>query len=502
MTQRILIIGAGMAGLFSALALAGPGRRVDVLERDPPTPSGGADEAFSDWNRRGVGHLRHSHAFLARLRNLVQDHHPSLLEELRAAGCQEMKFADGLPAASKDRYRPEPGDEILTVITSRRTTLELVIRRYVERMPGVAIHSNVNVTGLLGGLDAEGRFVVEGLRVKDGETEREERADVVVDGAGRLSQSFDWLAEQGVTWDEESEDAGILYYTRHWRFLPGKTPPERGPVPGAGDMGFIKYGVFPADNGCFSITLSVPEIEETLRQAVMRPEIFDHICQLLPGVAPWIAADRSEPVSKVYGMGDLKSRWRSTVKDGKPIALNLFFAGDGLARTNPLYGRGCSFAAIAAYMIRDALAVSSDPAARALAYQAAVDDGLRPYFRAMRDQDRQAIRRARNTLDPGYRPRLKAKLMKSFAEDAIAPAIRSNPALLRAFMRGFHMLEPSTAWLKRPATLGAVLGTWATPKALKQKYYPPKLGPDRAEMFAALELPATADAQRLGLIAA
>jgi 2-polyprenyl-6-methoxyphenol hydroxylase-like FAD-dependent oxidoreductase len=502
MDQRILIIGAGMAGLFSALALAGPGRRVDVLERDPPTPSGGADEAFSDWNRRGVGHLRHSHAFLARLRNLVQDHHPALLEELRAAGCQEMKFADGLPAASKDRYRPEPGDEILTVITSRRTTLELVIRRYVERMPGVAIHSNVNVTGLLGGLDADGRFVVEGLRVKDGETEREERADVVVDGAGRLSQSFDWLAEAGVTWDEESEDAGILYYTRHWRFLPGQTPPERGPVPGAGDMGFIKYGVFPADNGCFSITLSVPEIEETLRQAVMRPEIFDHICQLLPGVAPWIAADRSEPVSKVYGMGDLKSRWRSTVKDGRPIALNLFFAGDGLARTNPLYGRGCSFAAIAAYMIRDALEVSPDPATRALSYQAAVDDGLRPYFRAMRDQDRQAIRRARNTLDPTYRPRLKAKLMKSFAEDAIAPAIRSDPALLRAFMRGFHMLEPSTAWLKRPATLGSVLATWIKPKALKRKYYPPKLGPDRDEMFAALELPATADAQRLGLIAA
>ncbi|CAN1563768.1 UbiH 2-polyprenyl-6-methoxyphenol hydroxylase and related FAD-dependent oxidoreductases [Caulobacteraceae bacterium] len=502
MDQRILIIGAGMAGLFSALALAGPGRRVDVLERDPPTPAGGADEAFSDWNRRGVGHLRHSHAFLARLRNLVQDHHPALLDELRDAGCQEMKFADGLPAASRDRYRPEPGDEILTVITSRRTTLEMVIRRYVERMPGVTIHSNVNVTGLLGDLDADGRFLVEGLRIRDGEVEREERANIVIDGAGRLSQSFDWLAEAGVTWDEESEDAGILYYTRHWRLLPDQTPPERGPVPGAGDMGFIKYGVFPADNGCFSITLSVPEIEETLRQAVMRPEIFDHICQLLPGVAPWIAADRSEPVSKVYGMGDLKSRWRSTVKDGKPIALNLFFAGDGLARTNPLYGRGCSFAAIAAYMIRDALAVSPDPAARALAYQAAVDDGLRPYFRAMRDQDRQAIRRARNTLDPTYRPRLKAKLMKSFAEDAITPAIRSDPALLRAFMRGFHMLEPSTAWLKRPATLGSVLGTWITPRALKQKYYPPKLGPDRAEMFAALELPATADAQRLGLIAA
>ncbi len=502
MNQRILVIGAGMAGLFSALALAGPGRQVDVLERDPPTPSGGADEAFADWNRRGVGHLRHSHAFLARLRNLLQDHHPALLDALRDAGCQEMKFADGLPLASKDRYRPAPGDDVLTVITSRRTTLELVIRRYVERMPGVTLRSNVNVTGLLGGLDAEGRFVCEGLRLQDGESVREERADVVIDAAGRTAQGFDWLAEHGVSWDEESEDAGILYYTRHWRLLPGQTPPERGPAPGAADMGFIKYGVFPGDNGCFSVTLSVPEIEETLRLAVMRPEIFDRVCGLLPGVAPWIAADRSEPISKVFGMGDLKSRWRSTVKDGKPIALNLFFAGDGLARTNPLYGRGCSFAAIEAYMLRDALASSIDPVARALAYQAAVDEGLRPYFRAMRAQDRQAIRRARNTLDPAYRPRLKARLMKSFAEDAIAPAIRADPALLRAFMRGFHMLEPSTAWLKRPATLASVLGTWVKPRALKRKYYPPKLGPDRAEMFAALELSATADAQRLGLIAA
>ncbi len=499
--QRILVIGAGMAGLFSALALAGPGRRVEVLERDPPTPTGGADEAFAEWNRRGVGHLRHSHAFLARLRNLVQDHHPALLDELREAGCQEMKFADGLPAASKDRYRPEPGDDILTVITSRRTTLELVIRRYVERLEGVVIRSSVNVTGLLGAVDGEGRFVCEGVRLEDAEGSREEWADIVVDGAGRLSQGFDWLAELGRTWDEESEDAGILYFTRHWRLLPGQEPPERSAAPGAGDMGFIKYGVFPGDNGCFSVTLSVPEIEETLRLAVMRPEIFDRICSLIPGLAPWTAADKSEPISKVFGMGDLKSRWRSTVRNGSPIVLNLFFAGDGLARTNPLYGRGCSFAAIEAYMIADALAASADPAARALAYQAAVDEGLRPFFRAMRNLDRQAIRRARNTLDPAYRPRLKARLMKSFAEDAIAPAIRSDPALLRAFMRGFHMLEPSTAWLKRPATLSRVLTTWVSPRALKRAYYPPKLGPNRAEMFAALDLSATADAERLGLIA-
>lgn len=502
MDQRILVIGAGMAGLFSALALAGPARRVDVLERDPPTPTGGADEAFADWNRRGVGHLRHSHAFLARLRNLVQDNHPELLQDLLAAGCQEISFVDGISALAKPRYRPEPGDDRLTVLTSRRTTLELVIRRYVERMPGVTLHSGINVTGLVGEVNADGAFVARGLKITDADGEREELADLVVDGAGRLSQTFDWLAERGIEPVEEGEDAGILYYTRHWRLLPGQKAPERGPIPGAGDMGFIKYGVFPADNGCFSVTLSVPEIEETLRIAVMRPEIFDRICQLLPGVAPWIDPARAEPISKVFGMGDLKSHWRSMVRDGKPVALNLFVAGDGLVRTNPLYGRGCSFAAVEAYLLRDAIAANADPAARALAYQALVDQELRPFFLDMRTLDRQAIRRARNTLDPAYRPRLKARLMKSFAEDAVAPAVRADPALLRDAMRGFHMLEPTRAWMKRPANLLKVMRTWARPKPLKQQFYPPKLGPDRAEMFAALELSATADAQRLGFIPA
>jgi len=77
--------------------------------------------------------------------------------------------------------------------------------------------------------------------------------------------------------------------------------------------------------------------------------------------------------------------------------------------------------------------------------------------------------------------------------------LRSDPALLREFMRGFHMLEPSDAWLKRPANMAKVLRTWATPKPAKAVHYPPRLGPRRSEMFEALGLSATADAERLGL---
>ncbi len=499
MNERVLVIGAGMAGLFTALALGASGWQVDVLERDPPTPDGGADEAFESWSRRGVGHLRHSHAFLARLRRVIADNHPGLLEELRAAGVQELNFFDGLTEHARAKYRPLPEDSQLTVLTSRRTTLELVMRRYVERMPSVRIRSGVNVVGLLGERDDEGRYVCRGLTIEDASGRREEEADIVVDGAGRLSQGFEWLQEAGIEVPEDSEDAGILYYTRHWRLRPGQSEPPRGGAPGAGDLGFIKFGVFPADNGCFSITLAAPEIEETLRKAIMHPEIFDRICELIRGVARWTDPERAEPISKVFGMGDLKSRWRDTAPAGRPLALNLFFVGDGLVRTNPLYGRGCSFAAVEAHLLRDVLLAHRRPAARAIAYQAAVDRDLRPYYDGMRRQDRVAIRRARLALQGDYQPDFRAIVIRSFAADAITPALRSDPALLREFMRGFHMLEPSDAWLKRPANMAKVLKAWATPKAAKAKHYPPRLGPRRSEMFEALGLSATADAERLGL---
>ncbi|HYE47365.1 MAG TPA: FAD-dependent oxidoreductase [Caulobacter sp.] len=493
MDQPILIIGAGMAGLFTALALGSRGHSVTVLERDPPPPEGGADAAFGDWNRRGVGHLRHSHAFLARLRSIIVERHPALHRRLLEAGCQELTFAAGLSPQAAARYRPRPIDETLTVLTSRRTTLEQVLRQYVVALPGVTLRSGVHVAGLLGGT-RDGAYVCEGLALDTGE----QLSGLVVDAAGRATNVFDWLAEAGVEVPEEAEDAGILYYTRHYRLAPGLEPPARGTVPGAGDLGFIKYGVFPADNGWFSITLAVPEIEEALRRAVMKPEVFDALCAQMPGIARWTDPARAEPVSKVFGMGDLRSRWRDMAPEGRPLAVNLFPIGDGLVRTNPLYGRGCSFAAVTGELVARTLERERDPRRRAAAFSEAVRAELRPYYEDMRTQDRGAIRRARHALNAAYRPGFKARLMKSFTEDAIAVAIRRDPDLLREFMRGFHMLEDSRAWLRRPANGVKVLAAWATPRALKRQWYPVRLGPGRTTMLEAAGIDPLEDPRRLG----
>jgi len=492
--ESVVVLGAGIAGLSAALALAPTGRQITLLERDAPPPAGDAEAVFDGWQRRGASQLRHSHAFLARLRKLIATEHPALLEALLAAGARELRFADGLPEPLRAGYRPEPEDAEMAIIVSRRTTMEMVIRRYVEAATNVTIRSGLFATGLVSERDAAGGLTARGFRLDSGETAL---ADLVIDAGGRRSPAEEWLAEAGAVVDETGEDCKILYYTRFYAFEPGQGDPPRGRHGGNGDLGYLKFGIFPADNGTFSVTVAVPEVEEALRVAVVDPKVFDAICARLPGAAAWTDPARARPVSKVYGMGDLKSRWREMAPDGRPAILNYFSVGDSLVRTNPLYGRGCSFAAIEAHLLRDVLGATADPAERARAYSERVSTTLRPFYEDMLTQDRAAARRAEHGMDPDYQPSLRARLMRRFVEDGVAIAVRQHPELFRAAMRAFHMLEPPRSWLGKPAAMVKIFLALARGRKANARLYAPKPGPPRNEMFAALGLPAGADLARL-----
>lgn len=485
MNEHILIAGAGIAGLGAALAFGDGKRRVTVLDRDPAPPNASPEEAFLTWERRGATQLRHSHAFLGRLTTLIRTRYPALMEELLQEGARLFEYKDALPPALHDHYKFMRGDEELSFLFSRRTTLELVMRRYAARLPGVEFIADAGVRGLIARKE-NGALVVEGLQVeRDGKIE-DLRADVVIDATGRNTSFPDWLRAEACEIAEEESPAGILYFTRHYKLRDGEDEPPRDGTPAAGDLGYIKFGVFVADNRHFSVTLAVPEIESELRLNVVKPEIFERICASIPGAARWVA--RAEPASPIYSMGNLKSVWRRYAKDGEPQALNFFAIGDAALRTNPLYGRGCSAGVVHAHILRDTFAATSDPRARAIIAERDAYKALRPYYDIMVQQDLQSIRRAQNERDPNYRPSTKGRMVKSFIEDGLVPATRGDPAVSRSLSRAFHMIGDPRAWLREPDTMRRIMKIWAMPKAMKRArgLYPPEFGPTRSEMLARL----------------
>ena len=266
----------------------------------------------------------------------------------------------------------------------------------------------------------------------------------MIDASGRGSRLPDWLEARGLNAPEDSETCAILYYTRFYRLLDGCSEPSRGEDAANGDLGYLKFGVFPADAGTFSITLAVPEVEENLRTAVVRPDVFHGICSQLPGVARWIEPERAEAVSKVHAMGDLTSRWREMAPGGRAVVRNLFAVGDSVIRANPLFGRGCSFAAVEAHLLRDVLAEADEPDVRADLYSRRLRRELRPFFDEMRTRDREAASRAARIMsgDSGVRT-LRRRLAKWLIEDGIAVAIRRDTNLCA------RPCAPSTCWSRR-----------------------------------------------------
>ena len=441
---NIAVVGSGICGMTTALALAKRGHQITVFERDPPPPDGNADDAFFEWQRLGAAQFRHPHAFLGLMCNLLRDNYPELLEQLVTAGARPVGFADMLPAELKALYSPEPDDERLWVMLCRRATIETVIRRYVETLPNVTMRNRVHVVGLLSE-ERDGHLVATGLEIRDradsDSAAERVQADLVIDASGRGTRFPGILRALGREVREESEDAQIIYYTRHYRLLPGQSEPARGDNRGAGDLGYLKYGVFPGDNGHFAIILCVPDSEPTLKEAVRDPVVFDEICRSIPGLVPWI--DRAEATTDSFGFGDIKAVWRHYIEDGRPLIENFFAVGDATLRTNPLYGRGCSTGIMHAHILADVLEETADPQQRAARFDARTLAELRPIYDASLREDRNGTKRALAIIKGSVVDKpdsLKAWFGLAFG-DALMAAAREQLHVMRGMMRTFHLLE-------------------------------------------------------------
>ena len=453
--ERVALVGAGVSGLCTALALSRAGFKVDVFERDIPPPEGGADQAFFKWQRRGAAQFRHPHAFLGLMCSILEEHYPDLLDAFFAAGARKVPFEQMVPPHLYEQYDPEAGDEKMWVLMCRRATMETIFRRYVEREPNVRILNSTYVTGVITDT-SNGQLQVTGLELTDRQCNNEKHiheADLVIDATGRSSKFRTWLEADGAIIDEEREDAEIVYYTRHYKLKDGVEEPDRHKNdPAAGDVGYMKYGVFPGDSGHFAVIICLPNNEKELREAVKDGDKFDAICRQIPGLVPWIAPDKADSTTPPFGIGEIHAVWRSFIKDDAPQALNFFAVGDASARTNPLYGRGCSTGILHAHILADILSSENDSTTRALEFDRQTIERIRPIYDASLTEDKNGIRRADAVMKGEDRD--KATTIKKWFGlafgDALTAAARYEMHVFRGLMRTVNLVEKPGAFLEDP----------------------------------------------------
>ena len=337
--SHVIVIGAGVAGLGSALALSRAGHRVTLLERDATPLPADPDAAF-EWDRRGAPQVRHSHALLARLRNLLRDRFPDVLDELLEAGATEMRFADNLPVDITDR-EPRPGDDDLVALACRRTTFEWVLRRAVLAAEGLELLDGTVAESLVATQAADGAPpTVTGVVVTaKGRPTRTLDADLVVATVGRRSAVPRLLSNIGVDPASRSEDTGIVYLSRFYRLLDGaELPDSDGPI--GGDLGYLKYAVFQGDNRTFSVTFAVATHDDELRSLLIHPHGFELAAATLPTTLAWVQPDRAEPITEVHVMGGLLEPPVDFLDDaGQPIVLGFHAAATRTpARTRSTVG--------------------------------------------------------------------------------------------------------------------------------------------------------------------
>lgn len=346
--MKIIAVGGSVTGLAAAAALSDQGHEVLILEREAVAPPSTVEEAADGWPRPTVPQASHSHAFGSRGTNILRERLPDVYAGLVEAGAGEVNLANFTPPSLGPVSRV-PSDDLLNMLTVRRSTFEWVLRSKVLARDGVSLRTGATVRGLITDGDR-----VTGVRLDDGS---ELAADLVLDASGRKTNSAKWLSDAGLPVPEaQSESCRITYYTRYYRRL-SPTPP--GPL----NRGFGAGGtwdsytavLFLGEGNTFSLSIGVLPDDKPMK-ALREEAAFTAAIRATPLLAGWVAPGNSEPISPVYAMGGLDNSSRFVDPGASRLTIGFYALGDAVCTTNPANGRGVSLALAHVYELVDLLA--------------------------------------------------------------------------------------------------------------------------------------------------